>query len=269
MAAAVNSRETRDFARELKFLIDEAQAPAMREWARAHLARDSFGSGPHGDDYTTTSLYFETPGFDVYHRRGSYGRSKFRIRRYGEADVVFLERKFRTSRLLAKRRTTVPILEMDHLASATPTPGWPGYWFHRRVLLRRLNPLIQMSYDRTARVGMASAGTMRMTVDTNLRVLPMPDRAFIPGVGFPLIEGQCIVEFEVPRRSAGAVQATGGDVQTGAQPGVEVPDRAGRPRLRAVDRRRRGRSGVLGPGPGALTREPARSRSEAPCWFDS
>ena len=196
MAEPVNSRETRDFARELKFLIDEGQGPALREWARARLARDHFGSGPHGDDYTTTSLYFETPGFDVYHRRGSYGRSKFRIRRYGEADVVFLERKFRTSRLLAKRRTTVPILEMENLAAAKPRADWCGYWFHRRVLLRRLNPLIQMSYDRTARVGMASAGPMRMTIDTNLRVLPMPDRAFIPGVGFPLIQGKCIVELK-------------------------------------------------------------------------
>ena len=196
MAPAVNCRETRDFARELKFLVDEAQAPALRAWARAHLARDGFGSGPHGDGYTTTSLYFETPGFDVYHRRGSYGRSKFRIRRYGEADVVFLERKFRTHRLLAKRRTTVPIHEMDHLAAPAPREGWPGYWFHRRVLLRRLSPLIQMSYDRTARVGVADSGIMRMTIDTNLRVLPMPDRAFIPGVGFPLIEGRCIVELK-------------------------------------------------------------------------
>jgi hypothetical protein len=196
MAEAVNSRETRDFARELKFLLDEQQVPALREWARTHLARDSFGAGPYGDEYTTTSLYYETPGFDVYHRRGSFGRSKFRIRRYGSADIVFLERKFRTSRLLAKRRTTVPILEMEHLAGSTPVPSWPGYWFHRRVLLRRLSPLIQMSYDRTARVGMSSTGPMRMTIDTNLRVLPMPDRAFIPGVGFPLIEGQCIVELK-------------------------------------------------------------------------
>jgi len=196
MADAVNSRETRDFARELKFLVDEGQAPALREWARARLARDGFGSGPHGDGYTTTSLYFETPAFDVYHRRGSYGRSKFRIRRYGSADIVFLERKFRTSRLLAKRRTTVPIVEMDRLAEPTPAWSWAGYWFHRRVLLRRLNPLIQMSYERTARVGMAPAGPMRMTIDTNLRVLPMPDRAFIPGVGFPLIAGRCIVELK-------------------------------------------------------------------------
>ena len=196
MAPAVNCRETRDFARELKFLIDDAQAPALRAWARAHLAPDHFGSGPHGDNYTTTSLYFETPGFDVYHRRGSYGRSKFRIRRYGEADVVFLERKFRTNRLLAKRRTTVPIHEMEHLAAPAPSEDWPGYWFHRRVLLRQLSPLIQMSYDRTARVGTAPSGTMRMTIDTNLRVLPMPDRAFIPGVGFPLIDGHCIVELK-------------------------------------------------------------------------
>lgn len=196
MADAVTSRETRDFARELKFLLDERQAPALRAWARARLAPDRFGSGPFGDHYTTTSLYFETSQFDVYHRRGSYGRSKFRIRRYGEADIVFLERKFRTSRLLAKRRTTVPIHEMDHLAGPTPTRAWPGYWFHRRVLLRRLDPLIQMSYERTARVGMAGAGPMRMTIDTSLRVLPMPDRAFIPGVGFPLIEGKCIVELK-------------------------------------------------------------------------
>jgi len=195
-APLVDSRETRDFARELKFLVDAAQAPALREWARAHLARDHFGAGVHGDEYTTTSLYFETPGFDVYHRNGSYGRSKFRIRRYGESDIVFLERKFRTSRLLAKRRTTVPMAEMEHLAGPMPVASWPGYWFHRRVLLRRLNPLIQMSYDRTARVGVAGTGTMRMTIDTNLRVLPMPDRAFIPGVGFPLIEGQCIIELK-------------------------------------------------------------------------
>jgi hypothetical protein len=43
---------------------------------------------------------------------------------------------------------------------------------------------------------MASVGPVRMTIDTNLRVLPMPDRAFIPGVGFPLIEGRCIVELK-------------------------------------------------------------------------
>ena len=47
---------------------------------------------------------------------GWYGRSKFRIRRYGFSDIIFLERKFRTERLLAKRRTTVSVLDLDRLA---------------------------------------------------------------------------------------------------------------------------------------------------------
>ena len=38
MGDSCSSRETRDWARELKFLIDERQAPAVREWARARLA---------------------------------------------------------------------------------------------------------------------------------------------------------------------------------------------------------------------------------------
>ena len=33
-----------------------------------------------------------------------------------------------------------------------------------------------------------------MTIDFNLRVLPLPDRAFLPGVGFPVLEGQNIIE---------------------------------------------------------------------------
>ena len=148
----------------------------------------------------TTSLYFETPEFHVYRRHESYGRSKFRVRRYGHSNIVFLERKFRTERLLAKRRTTVPLTDLQHLAEIVPDPRWEGYWFQRRMLLRRLRPFIQMSYDRVARVGASPTGPVRMTIDTNLRVLPMPDRALIPGVGFPLIEDKCIIEVKYRRQ---------------------------------------------------------------------
>jgi hypothetical protein len=190
----IDARETRDWAREIKFVADVSMRPALLDWFRANLQPDGHGTGPFHDEYLTTSLYFETPEFDVYHRRASYGRSKFRARRYGSLDYVFLERKFRTDRLLAKRRTTVPVAEIQFLAESTADPAWPGYWFHRRILLRRLRPLTQMSYDRVARIGSTPHGTLRVTVDTNLRVLPMPDRAFIPGVGLPLIQDKCIVE---------------------------------------------------------------------------
>ena len=56
-----------------------------------------------------------------------------------------------------------------------------------------------MLYDRVARIGTATSGPVRMTIDTNLRVLPMPDRAFIPGVGLPLVEDKCIIEVKYRR----------------------------------------------------------------------
>ena len=195
----METRERRDFAREVKFLIDGSQRDAIASWARHHLEADGHGTGVFADEYTTSSLYFETTAFDVYCRRRSYGRSKFRIRRYGSSEVIFLERKFRTERLLAKRRTTVPLDDLERLESVSADPGWAGYWFQRRVLLRGLKPIIQMSYDRIARVGTSPTGPLRMTMDTNLRALPMPDRAFLPGVGMPLVEGQCIIEVKYRR----------------------------------------------------------------------
>ena len=190
----MNIRETRSYAREIKFVADLSMQPRIVEWARTKLLPDGHGAGIHADAYTTSTLYFETPAFDVYQRRGSYGRSKYRVRRYGHADPIFLERKFRTGRLLAKRRTTVPMTDLDRLADDRPDPDWDGFWFHRRVVLRKLRPLIQLSYDRVARVGTSSTGSVRMTIDTKLAVLPMPDRAFLPGVGMPFLERACIIE---------------------------------------------------------------------------
>ena len=194
--ASVHSRETRSRAREIKFVVSDELAPRIQGWMREHLQADEFGAGPHRDEYATTSLYFETERFDVFHRRGSYGKSKYRVRRYGGSPVMFLERKFRTDRVLIKRRTTVPVIEFDRLEGREPDPDWHGYWFHRRVLARGLRPLVQVCYCRTARLGTSSTGTFRMTVDFDLRVLPLPDRAFLPGVGLPLLQGQHIVELK-------------------------------------------------------------------------
>ena len=48
MTGAFESRETRDFARETKFLIDARQVDDVRAWAREALGRDPHGTGPHG-----------------------------------------------------------------------------------------------------------------------------------------------------------------------------------------------------------------------------
>ena len=192
--AEMTTREARRRAREIKFVADISKYPRLLEWARRRLTADDHGTGAHGDEYQTSTLYFETRAFDVYRRHGSYGRSKYRIRRYGPSDVVFLERKFRTERLLVKRRTTVALGAIPNLAAPTSDESWPGFWFHRRVELRRLQPLVQLSYDRVARVSHSSHGPVRLTIDRNLRVLPLPDFAFLPPVGLSFLEQACIVE---------------------------------------------------------------------------
>lgn len=194
--AGIHLRETRAHAREIKFLVDAARGPEIQAWMRANLAPDEFGSGPEHDQFETSSLYFETGAFDVFHRRGSYGKSKYRVRRYGDSPIMFLERKFRTEGVLIKRRTTAGLEEFERIAGNAPDPAWYGYWFHRRLVARRLNPLVQVSYVRTARLGTSPHGKVRMTIDFDLRVLPLPDRAFLPGVGLPLMEAQNIIELK-------------------------------------------------------------------------
>jgi hypothetical protein len=96
--------------------------------------------------------------------------------------------------VLIKRRTTAALADFRRSEGNEPDPDWYGYWFHRRLVVRRLKPLVQVSYVRTARLGSSPHGKVRMTIDFDLRVLPLPDRAFLPGTGLPLMEGHNIIE---------------------------------------------------------------------------
>ncbi len=104
MAGQVGYRRA-DATSEIKFLVTPAVAPRIREWARTYFEADPHGGGRYADEYDISTLYFDTQHLDVFHQRGSYGRAKYRVRRYGNADVVFLERKLRQPGILIKRRT--------------------------------------------------------------------------------------------------------------------------------------------------------------------
>ena len=118
-----DSRDVRTFATELGSSTGRGQPGAP---VGAHISEpDPHGAGPDGDEYLTTSLYFDTEHFHVFQRRGSFGRSKYRIRRYGEADAAFLERKLREPTILAKRRTLVPLSGLEQLERA-PAAVWSG-----------------------------------------------------------------------------------------------------------------------------------------------
>ena len=190
-----HSRETRVHAFEVKFLVEPDAAARVRQWARTHLTPDPHGTGPFGDEYRTTSVYFDTASYDVFHQRGSFGRGKYRIRRYGEDDAVFLERKMRQAIVLAKRRTRTPLATLQRLRQA-PAPGWAGYWFHRRVAARDLRPVCQVTYQRTARILARNGDQIRLTLDSDLRARLLRDVRFALNAGMPVTDGQSILELK-------------------------------------------------------------------------
>jgi len=193
--AMESTREIRENALEIKFEVDVDTAEKIRTRARALFEADPFASGPHADEYLSSTLYFDTADYKVYRRKASYRRAKHRVRRYGTADLVFLERKLRTPDLVSKRRTTVRCNDLPLLSAATLDPSWEGRWFHERLILRQLRVVSQVSYRRTARIGMSDYGPFRLTVDEDLRGVAVDGAEFHPAGGVLLTE-RAIVEMK-------------------------------------------------------------------------
>lgn len=182
-----HSRDVRVHASEVKFLVHSEAAERIRAWARTNLSADPHGSGAYGDEYRTTSLYFDTVDYDVFHRRGSFGRGKYRIRRYGDDETIFLERKMRQATVLAKRRTRTPLEMLGCLVQPSTDVAWPGSWFHRRLSVRRLRPICQVTYQRMARTFVRDGEMMRLTLDADLRARILGELRFRRAAGVPVL----------------------------------------------------------------------------------
>jgi hypothetical protein len=195
MLQGTHTRETRDGAREVKFLVPADRSATILDWARSRLAADPHAGGPSGDEYRTTTIYFDTPDMAVFNRRGSYGRSKYRIRRYGSSQTAFLERKLRTSDLLSKRRTTIAVSSLATLLLPSAA-GEPFRWFVDRVAARKLSPVCQVSYRRHAFVGVGPYGPMRLTFDDTVKAQPNLTTLFAPDGGTSVASGQVIIEMK-------------------------------------------------------------------------
>ena len=191
-----DSRETRARASETKFLVEPQMAAEIRHWARANLDADPHGTGPFGDEYLTSSLYFDTPAFDVLGRRGSYGRAKYRVRRYSGAGFVFVERKLRRPRLVAKRRTKVDLDELSFLEDGQAPGDWTASWFLRRLEARDLRPTCQVAYHRMARGVIDNGGPARLTLDDSIRAQAIDGVRFSDDLGVPIAELRLILELK-------------------------------------------------------------------------
>jgi len=153
----------------VKFLLaDEIVAPVI-EWARQNIPPDPHGMGDGGDTYGIHSLYFDTEALDVYRRSPGFRQSKYRVRRYGQESLLYLERKSKRRGWVQKLRTPIQEAELARLHEPEPAADWSGAWFQERIRARALVPQCQVTYRRLARVGTAEGAPIRLTLDREIR----------------------------------------------------------------------------------------------------
>jgi hypothetical protein len=195
LSPSLRRREDGSAAYEVKFLVSEAIAATIERHAAAGLSLDPHADPKLGNAYRTTTLYCDTPALDVFHRSGSGRNRKYRVRRYGSAPLVFLERKTKRGTEVSKRRVGISLDELGSLDAHGV--DWPGDWFRRRLTALSMKPVCSVSYDRTAYLGGTSEGPLRLTFDRRLRGQLVNDWDLSPiEENGDLLDGSVIVEFK-------------------------------------------------------------------------
>lgn len=181
-------------AYELKLRLPTDLAEEVEAWARQRLLPDPNGQAGR---YRTTTLYCDTPLLDVYRRTTGYRNNKYRLRRYGNAPLVYLEKKTRSGDRVSKRRDAVPVEELAHLGGEDAVADWVGDWFLRRVRIRGLSPTCRIAYTRTAFVAGTATEPLRLTLDRDLEGVPAKTWDLGPvETGKPLLPGAAVLEMK-------------------------------------------------------------------------
>ena len=171
---------------ELKYLVDEAITPALRDFVSSYLELDDYGARRPDMSYPVYSVYLDSGGLETYQAAVNGVRNRFKLRlRYYSDDPdgpVFFEVKAREDNCILKqrcgvRREAVGLLvsgqlpEPKHLLSREP---------RHLVALQRFN-LLQMqlnarpkAHNQYLREAWVSPGvnSVRVTMDRKIRLEP-------------------------------------------------------------------------------------------------
>jgi VTC domain len=176
---------------ELKYLIDEPTAEAVRRAILPYCDRDAY-NGTCGRGYKIRSLYFDSPSLACFRakERGDGDRFKLRARVYDARGAVSLEVKRKRGDVVWKARSAVP---RDIWAEAAQ--GWVVPKVKNPRALERFarlfaeigaEPKIMVDYEREAFASRVD-GYARVTFDRNVRYcatldydLDMPDQTLLP-----------------------------------------------------------------------------------------
>ena len=162
MARRVITR-TRFVRHELKLLLDESDLRVARDFAAQRLTPDTFAGVDSA--YELSTLYLDTVDRRIFRRLLDGSGTKYRIRRYGEEDIVYVERKTRRGTLVRKRRAEFPMADLPTLLRGDiQGETWPAT-FSGAIFDFELIPSLLLTYRRHAWQGPRRS---RLTLDDRI-----------------------------------------------------------------------------------------------------
>ena len=210
-SSQTQSTPSKHGAFEIKFVVEESLVESLIPRVAARMQWD-----PHADPktggYSVEGIYFETDQRDVYRRSPGYSRKKYRIRRYSEGLVVFLERKSKRNGIVSKRRLQLESAELtkvlkeayvisDRMPNAENQDRSSGQtetdWFYKRLDRLKLRPTLCIMYDRIAFLQMENSGPIRLTVDRSIGCCSLNQLHFPFKADYQrILDGKCVIELK-------------------------------------------------------------------------
>lgn len=181
---------------EIKFLLDPSTAEEIEALSRRDLRPDPHGDAALQGAYAITTVYLDTPAFDVFHRAKELDGAKCRVRRYGVGGPIFVERKRRQGNRVQKRRSGVEAVDLDARMSGGGAAGWAGDWFRAEVEARGFRPVCGLAYLRTAFFGTEDGRHFRLTIDRRI-MAGTASRWMVDAAGTTeLLQGSAVCEMK-------------------------------------------------------------------------
>lgn len=170
---------------ELKYVISEGTARAVRQFVRCYLQPDEFAANLPNYSYPVHSLYLDSPELTTYQavQAGEKNRFKLRIRYYSKSDkAVYFEIKRRTNEVISKMRAKVyreavqPLLsgrppQMKHLVNPSGKQFYALQEFCRLMHSLHAVPVSHVGYQREAWMSTMD-NSMRITFDRGVACAP-------------------------------------------------------------------------------------------------
>ena len=174
---------------EFKYLVPVEHYDALRSAVLPFLRADRFAAMQTDGRYTVRSIYFDTPGFEMYHTKvdGIAHRMKVRLRGYNQGDessAVFMEIKRKYEGPILKNRSSAPYGVVLQLFKGISLDSFNGEVsnhdntrrFFYQILSRNMRPVVNVIYEREPFLGanFDPENDFRLTFDLHLRSMAYP-----------------------------------------------------------------------------------------------